>query len=274
MTTRILALATGLGLALSAIAAPEADLWPRWQAHDAASEDTIDHSAWTAFLQQYVVRDEVLALNRIRYAAVSKADRTALRAYIQGLESVVIDDYNRDEQFAYWLNLYNAVTVELILKAYPVDSIRDLGGLFSSGPWDRKVATVMGETLTLNDIEHRILRPIWDDPLVHYGVNCASVGCPNLRDEAYTGTEVYAQLRDNASDYVNSPRGVTFRAGELRVSKIYNWYRTDFGGSESGVINHLRRHAAPALSARLDAAAAIDGYAYDWQLNDAAGTDD
>jgi hypothetical protein len=265
---RIAAALLGLGIAGAAGAAPSAESWPRWQAHDPASEATMDHGAWDAFLKRHRKRDATLALDRVRYGAVSGADRAALETYIRGLENTAIDDYNRDEQFAFWLNLYNAVTMDLVLDVYPVDSIRDIGGgLFGGGgPWDKEVVTVAGTPLTLNDIEHRILRPIWDHPLIHYGVNCASVGCPNLL--AYTGAEVHGQLRKNARAYVNSPRGVRFTDGRLVVSKLYTWYREDFGGSEAGVISHLRRYATPALSARLDAAGGIHGYAYDWALND------
>lgn len=274
MPNRMIATLAGLALAGAAAAAPEAEPWPRWQAHDPTSEATIDHGAWTEFLARYIEPDPALGLNRVRYGAVSEADRAALEAYIRRLEDVDIDAHNRDQQLAYWLNLYNAATVRLILEDYPVDSIRDLGGLFSGGPWDRKVVTVAGTQLTLNDIEHRILRPIWDTPLIHYGVNCASVGCPNLLESAYTGADVHDRLRANARAYVNSPRGVRIEDGRVTASRIYDWYRADFGGSEAGVISHLRRHAAPALSAGLDAAGGIDDYVYDWDLNDAGGADD
>lgn len=269
MPHRILAALLGFCLAGAVAAAPDAEPWPRWRAHDPTSEASIDHGAWTAFLQRYVTHDEALGLNRVRYGAVTDADRAALETYIRKLEDTAIGEYGRDEQFAFWLNLYNAVTVKLVLDAYPVNSIRDIGGgLFGRGPWDDEVTSVAGTPLTLNDIEHRILRPIWNDPLVHYGVNCASVGCPNLLTRAYTAGNVRARLRENARAYVNSPRGVRFEDGKLVVSKIYRWYREDFGGSEAGVISHLRRYAEPALSARLDAAGGIDGYAYDWSLND------
>lgn len=261
-----------LALATSAVAAPQAELWERWQANDPDSEASIDHGAWTTFLEQHIQHDPDLKLNRLRYGAVGQADREALKAYIDRLEDVEITKYHPDEQFAFWLNLYNAVTVDLVLDAYPVDSIRDIGGgLFSRGPWDKKVVTVDGVQLSLNDIEHRILRPIWHDPLVHYGVNCASVSCPNLRSQAYTGDEIYPQLRENARAYVNSPRGVRIEGPRVIASRIYQWYREDFGGSEAGVLSHLRRHAAPALSARLDAAVDIDAYVYDWSLNDVIG---
>jgi len=265
----IIALSLALGLAAPVLAAPEAKLWKRWTAHEADSEKTIDHSAYTALLQEYIVRDNELALNRFRYSAVTPEDSQALDDYLDRMEGIDISTHNRSVQRAYWTNLYNALTLDLVLKAYPVDSIRDIGGgLFSSGPWNDVVTTVEGVDLTLNDIEHRILRPIWDDPLNHYGVNCASVSCPNLLKQAYTGDNIEGLLRENARDYVNSSRGVRIEDGEVTASKIYEWFQADFGGTETAVINHIRQFAEPALSARLDVIGDIDGYAYDWALND------
>ncbi|HET7314888.1 DUF547 domain-containing protein [Salinisphaera sp.] len=252
----------------AAHAAPDADLWARWQAHDADSTATIDHSAFDAFLHKYVVVHDH-GPNGVRYGDVSAADRDRLAHYIAAMEKIDIDRYNRDVQRAYWINLYNAETIDLVLEDYPVDSIRDFGGgLFHHGPWDDQVLEVEGEELSLNDIEHRILRPIWPDGMTHYGVNCASISCPSLRDSAYTGANIDRALVDNAKDYVNSPEGVHFEDGRLIVSKIYDWYQSDFGGDALGVIQRLRRFAQPALSARLDAQRGdIDGYAYDWSLN-------
>lgn len=254
----------------TALAAPSPDLWKYWSQHAPDNEKTIDHSAFTAFLQANTVKDEKLKLNRIRYGAVSSADKKTLKDYIKALESTKITQYNRGEQQAYWINLYNAVTVELVVDKYPVDTIRDIGGgLFSGGPWDEKLITVEGKAMTLNDIEHRVLRPIWPGPLNHYGVNCASIGCPNLRTEAYTAENLEESLRANAKAYVNSPRGVRFDDGDLQASKIYDWFSSDFGNSEQALISHLRQFAEPALSARLDAASGIDSYYYDWSLNGA-----
>ena len=160
--------------------------------------------------------------------------------------------------------------MHLVATRYPVASIRDIDispGLFSRGPWDKKLVTVEGEALSLNDIEHRILRPIWRDPRIHYAVNCASLGCPNLQRRAFTGANGDALLDRAAHDYVNSPRGVHFDGRRLIVSSLYVWYGEDFGGSDTAVIGHLRRYAAPALAATLAAATSIGDDSYDWALN-------
>ena len=266
------------GLPLVAVAAPQAQLWEFWKVQNENenqnNDAVIDHGAFTDFLGKYLVADDEQGLNRVRYGDVSDADRKALSDYVDKLEAIGIRAYSRAQQHAYWINLYNAATLDIVLEHYPVDSIRDIGGgLFSGGPWDEKLLEVEGKKLTLNDIEHRILRPIWPGPLTHYAVNCASVGCPNLRREAYTAENLQAQLRANARAYVNSPRGLTFDDGRLKLSKIYKWYAVDFGGSPTAIISHLRQFAEPALSARLDAADGIDGYYYDWSLNDTQAQD-
>jgi hypothetical protein len=257
--------------ALPAAAAPEADLWPRWQAHDPDSTAKIDHAAWSAFLDSYlVVRPD--GANLVRYAGVSEADRQALDAYLDKLSGIEISQYSRPVQFAYWVNLYNALTVDVVLDHYPVDSIRDIDispGWFSSGPWGAELIEVEGTALTLNDIEHRILRPIWQDPRIHYAVNCASIGCPDLRPEPYTAGQLEPQLDAAARSYINDPRGARVSDGALTVSKIYTWYQEDFENSDAGVIRHLRQYANEDLAAALDGVSEIADSRYDWSLNEA-----
>jgi hypothetical protein len=162
--------------------------------------------------------------------------------------------------------------VRLVLDFYPVKSIQDIdlgSGLLSSGPWDKKLIRIDGELVSLNDIEHRILRPIWRDPRLHYVVNCASVGCPNLQRAAFTAARMDAMLDRAASAYVNSRRGVRLDDGELVVSKIYSWFQDDFGGSENAVLEHLKKYADNDLVTKLAHATSISGYEYDWGLNDA-----
>lgn len=264
----IAALLLLMSFCTAAIAAPSADLWPRWQAHDKTSDKTIDHHVFNDFLQTYVVPHSD-GPNGVRYGAVSNTDQHRLERYIGAMEKTQIANYNRHVQRAYWINLYNAETLDLMLNAYPVDSIKQVdGGLFNHGPWNKKVLTVDGVKLSLNDIEHRILRPIWPDGMTHYGVNCASISCPSLLNSAYTGANVAQKLRANASAYINSPQGVSISSkGTVTVSSIYDWYQADFGGDSRGVIQHLRRFAQPALSARLDSLNKIDDYHYNWTLN-------
>ena len=259
-----------LGSISPAQSAPKPDLWPRWEANDARSTTVVDHAAWGAFLQKYLVANHPSGVNRVRYGAVTPEDRRSLEDYVGRLAAVRVAGLNRPEQKAYWINLYNALTVRVILEHYPVKSIRDirLGGFFSSGPWDAKLVTVEGEKVSLNDIEHRILRPIWRDNRIHFAVNCASVGCPNLAAEPFTAANTERLLDEAARAYVNHPRGVSVEDGRLTASSIYDWYQADFDGSEEGVLRHFRQYAAPALAASLTSVSGSFRYRYDWGLNE------
>ena len=265
ITLELLLVAGSLG------AAPEADLWSRWERHDPAGTARVDHAAWDRFLSRYLVTDHPSGINRVRYGDVTAENRRELDSYIGDLQAVAVSELNRDEQEAFWINLYNALTVKVILDHYPVSSITKIDispGLFSRGPWDAKLLRIEGEEVSLNDVEHRILRPIWKDPRIHYAVNCASVGCPNLQNRAYTGENLEMLLEKGAREYINHPRGGSFEGKKLVLSGIYDWFQEDFGGSEEGVLRHLRSYAAPALAAKLENYSGRISYDYDWSLND------
>ncbi|MFQ5544738.1 MAG: DUF547 domain-containing protein [Acidiferrobacterales bacterium] len=253
------------------LAAPKAKLWERWTAHDPTATTTIDHGRWQRFLETYV-RHYPDGINRVRYASVTDAAKSVLDDYAADLAAIPISVYNRAEQRAYWINLYNALTVKVILEHYPVKSIREISGWFTigpwRGPWNKKLITVEGKKLSLNDIEHRILRPIWRDPRIHYGVNCASIGCPNLRDEAFTAVNAEALLTRAAREYINNPRGAQIKHGRLIVSSIYTWFQEDFEDSDEGVIRHLQLYAGPPLASALARTTRIADDQYDWALND------
>lgn len=265
MLAAVLMLVSAFGSTTDRLFAPSADPWPRWEAHDPGSRQVVDHSALSALLTKYVI--DRPGANLVRYVAM-KADRAALDGYLGRMAGVKVSGLSRPEQLAYWANLYNALTLKVVLDAWPVASIRDIDispGLLASGPWDAKLIRVEGVELTLNDIEHRIIRPIWRDPRIHYIVNCASIGCPDLQTRAFAGSTIDAELDRLARDYVNDPRGVNVAAGSVTVSKIYDWFIEDFGGDEAGVIRHLSRYARPDIKAAI--AKGLDQTAYDWSIN-------
>ncbi|MEO1544549.1 MAG: DUF547 domain-containing protein, partial [Pseudomonadota bacterium] len=198
---------------------------------------------------------------------------------VSKLEAVDPRKLGRNEQFAYWANLYNAKTIDVVLDHYPVDSIRKITineGLFgflkksvgAGGPWKAKVVTVAGTKLSLDNIEHDIMRPVFSDPRVHYAVNCASYGCPNLRRTAFTGATLEQQLDEGAKAFVNHPRGISVKNGSVTASSIYQWFQKDFGGNAKGVLDHSRKYAADDLKAQLEGVTEIGRYEYDWSLND------
>ena len=257
--------------ALERLFAPKAEHWAYWDSSDPEATQQIDHSGWGRFLGQYVLQGED-GINRVRYSQVSDADRQQLERYISALEQLPIRSYNAEQQLAYWINLYNAVTIDTVLQHYPVESIRDIDispGFFADGPWGKKLLSIEGHQVSLNDIEHRILRPIWQDPRLHYALNCASLGCPNLSTSAYNADTIELQLDQAATTFVNNPRGVSFMDGKLYVSSIYSWFRDDFGESDSAVIDHLQRYAAAPLKDTLADTTRLAGDRYNWSLNDA-----
>lgn len=245
---------------------------------------TVDHSAWDELLKKYVVTDAD-GLNRVRYKALKDTDHETLKSYVAALERVTPSELARPEQFAYWANLYNAKTVDIILDHYPVKTIRDIAinegfvgflkrSVGAGGPWKAKVVTIGGKALSLDNIEHDIMRPVFKDPRVHYAVNCASIGCPNLQRDAFTGANLEMLLEQGARAFVNSPRGFRIEAGSVWASSIYSWFKVDFGGSDKSVLAHASQYAEPDRAEELKVAASIDDFGYDWRLNDATGDAD
>lgn len=270
MIITVLLLSDGLLGLSSAQAAPESSLWDYWSAYDANSTEAVNHADWDTFQLKYVFPGKD-GVHRVAYGDVLPADRAMLERYINRLSTVIVTGLNRPEQMAYWINLYNALTIKVILDHYPVSSIRDIDispGLFADGPWGKALIKIEGNDLSLDDIEHRILRPIWQDPRIHYVVNCAAIGCPNLIGHAFTPAEAEKILNQSAREYVNHPRGVQVRSGRIIVSSIYNWFQEDFGGTEKGVLQHLAKYADAPLAEIIKSATSIDGYEYDWALND------
>lgn len=250
-----------------AMAAAEADAWVFWAEDNPASTRQIDHSAWQSFLDQYLV-PESDGVNLIAYNRAGQGDgRAALKTYLRTLADVDPRNLDRNEQFAYWVNLYNALTVDVVLSNPEKKSIRRMGkGLFSFGPWDDALITIAGEVVTLNDIEHRILRPIWQDPRIHFAVNCASIGCPNLQPQAFRADILETLLDAAQNEYINHPRGVDTASGSLVLSSIFDWYQSDFAADPAGLLRYLARfHQTPDLLLKT-APEDID-YDYDWTLN-------
>ncbi|MDX2275557.1 MAG: DUF547 domain-containing protein [Hyphomonadaceae bacterium] len=231
----------------------------------------------SALLARYVSLHQD-GVNRVAYARwrASTADMARLNAVIDALAAQRPSAMSRPVAFAYWANLYNAITLKVVLDRYPIDSIRDIrseGVLFDPqaliGPWRARRVSVEGRRMSLDDIEHDTLRPLVRDPRVHYAVNCASIGCPNIQPRAWSADSLERDLDAAARAFVNHPRGARIVSSSLRVSSIYEWFKADFGGNDVGVIAHLRRFAEPALRDQLASVTRISGHDYDWALNGA-----
>ncbi|MEZ7818277.1 MAG: DUF547 domain-containing protein [Pseudomonadales bacterium] len=254
-------------LASTAQAAPKADLWPHWSAHNDQWSKAIDHSRWQQLLDQRVHKNAD-GINRVSYKQFSAVEKNQLASYIQALAGLAPTQMNRAEQLAYWINLYNALTVQVVLNYPKAKSILKMkSGFFSIGPWGDELLTIEGKAVTLNDIEHRILRPIWQDHRLHFALNCASIGCPNLSKIAYTSSNAQAQLLRAQAEYLNHPRGVSLRENKLQLSSIFDWYQVDFAGDEKSLKAYLAAQLPQQAESILASENAID-YAYDWDLNE------
>ncbi|KRH78790.1 hypothetical protein FERRO_17860 [Ferrovum sp. JA12] len=197
-----------------------------------AQQSHFNYSTWNSLLQESVVIVNAGHASRVNYSLLlSKKDR--LEDYLKQAALVKESEFNawdKNEQLAFLINLYNASTVNLILTKYPdLKSIKDLGSLFSS-PWKKDIVHLFGKTISLDDVEHGLIRGShrYNDPRVHFAVNCASIGCPMLRNEAYDAIHLDQQLEDQARRFLSDPSRNRYQLGMLEVSPIFKWYSDDF----------------------------------------------
>ena len=277
MPTRRTCLRAAGSVALAAAAT--AATWPvRAQSFDPT------HGAWTVLLRKHVRLLRGGQATQVHYAGMA-TDRPALKAYLDSLSAVpaaVFAAWPKAERQAFLINAYNAFTVELILTRHPdLKSIKDLGSLLTS-PWKPKWIALLGTKVSLDDIEHAMLRKRgdYDDPRVHFGVNCASIGCPALREEAFTAARIDAQLDEQTLRFMSDRTRNRFNVqrGRLELSKIFDWFGEDFRLGHRGVASlpaFAARFAdqladAPADRARIRAGSVDIAFTdYDWSLNDA-----
>lgn len=217
------------------------------------------HADYDRLLRLYVRPDGV------RYAAwqAHKADRLALTDYIHQLERRSLEGWPAANARAFWINLYNAATLRLILINYPLKSIKDL-----KEPWDKKVVTVGEKPLSLNDIENTILRPTWPDPRVHFALNCAAVSCPPLRRGAYTADSLDFQLSENCRRTLNDPKYLSIAGTTVHMSKIFEWYAADFTPDAMAIREFMSRYVPDNVARKLtDPMYKLVASEYDWKLN-------
>lgn len=224
------------------------------------ADNAVDNNIYAELLEKYV-KDGVVDYQGF------KDEEAKLDKYLQVLENINTGSLSRNEQFAFYINAYNAWTIKLILSGYPgVKSIKDLGGWFSS-PWKEKICRIDGDIITLDDIEHNILRPRFKDPRVHFAINCASKSCPPLRVEPYRGSSLDQQLDDSARAFINDPKNNRLEDHALYVSKIFYWFGEDFNDD---VIGFFLRYAKGDLKKQLESKrekVQIEYLDYDWSLN-------
>jgi hypothetical protein len=241
-----------------------------------ARASPFDHGVWDGLLQRHVQPIGGGRSTEVDYAGMAR-ERDQLKAYLDALAAVPESDFRRwaeDERLAFLINAYNAWTVELVLSAWPeLDSIKDLGSLLES-PWKRRFIPLFGRTRSLDDIEHGMIRAkgTYDEPRIHFAVNCASIGCPALRTEAYTAAALDAQLSDATRGFLGDRTRNRVADARLEISSIFKWYGKDFdrvGGlrgflADQGDALGLTAEQLRALQA---GALEITFLEYDWRLN-------
>lgn len=249
----------------------------------AAQAKPIDHqyAAWDALTKKHVRWLPDNSQSRVDYAGF-KADRAQLTQALAELSAVTqaeFDQWTPARQMAFMINAYNGFTVELILTKYPdLKSIKDLGSLIQS-PWKKKFFKLLGAQRNLDWIENDVLRARYNDPRIHVGINCASIGCPALRSEAYTGAKLDAQLDDGMLRFVSDKTRNRYHDGKLEVSEIFKWFAEDFEKGNKGFrqvsdvfalyATQIGPDAATQASIR-NKAVPITYLPYDWTLNDRA----
>lgn len=255
-------------VSMTALAVPSPDRWSYWDKTDESSEIVVDHSLWQGFLDRYLKLSESTKMYMVEYGRVKKADKDRLDQYLKSIAGQDPRKLRKNEQLVYWINLYNALTVNLILDYYPVKSITKLGkGWFRMGPWRDELITIAGQKISLHNIEHRILRPIWNNPRIHYALNCASIGCPDLLPEVYQSKTITAQLEGAARRFINQKKGASFVRGRLVLSSIFDWYEDDFI-DEDGVIKELKTFSNSGFQEKLENYRGRISYRYNWKLNE------
>ena len=232
-------------------------------------------AAWGELTARYVVDERWIDYARWHAA---REDVVALSEVVDAFEAIDPASLARDDRLAFWINVYNAVTIELVLEHYPLESIKDIDGAGLLGsPWKLERVTIGGRALTLDQIEHEIIRPEFDEPRIHFAVNCASVGCPPLASEPYVGARLDEQLDRATRRAVNDPTWVdlsgcegAYGAGTIRLTKIFDWFTDDFGG-EDGIRDFLARHREGDAFRLRNTSCGLDFMGYDWALNDPPG---
>lgn len=241
-----------------------------------------EHATWNLLVKNNVHWNLNRTASLVNYAGFQKT-HDFLKRYLFSLSAVTrteFDTFRREQQLAFLINAYNAFTVELILTEYPeVTSIKELGSLFSS-PWKRKFFLLLGESQNLDGIEHELIRGSgrYDEPLIHFAVNCASIGCPALLDEAFVAEKLDQQLLESTERFLSDRSRNRFdaRTGTLEISSIFDWYAEDFSKGWRGydsLHDFFRTHAdwitddAESVEDLIEAALRIEFLDYDWSLN-------
>lgn len=230
-----------------------------------SSDSTLSevHKPYDILLQLYVSE------GRFDYNRMwrNEADLGRLSQYIDTLETMNPAEWPKNEALAYWINLYNAATVELVLQNYPLESIKDIGGFMKKSPWSKKVVKVAGRELSLKDIKDSVIRALFKDARVHFALNNASLGDPPLSGRAYLGERLEDQLEAACYSALHDERWLKIEEKEIWLSKIFDWYKSDFEGSGGSIREFLAKYREDDRETIMDKTRELKFMDYNWDLN-------
>ncbi|MCK9503399.1 MAG: DUF547 domain-containing protein [Porticoccaceae bacterium] len=227
----------------SVVAAPQAEYWSLWDKSNESNQDVIDHSLWDGLLASYAVAEEDEGIVTFRYGDMNVQAHKQLAQYIDNLEQIDPRIYSSLEQKAFWMNLYNALTVQAVTENLQTLKKADFAQPLAPEVWSEKRVKIASEKLSLNDIQHRILRPIWKDHRVLFGLNCATRDCPNLSPRAYTALNIKSQLSEAGQRFINTNAGLLYSNGVLHASRLFKEYMADFAADEKTLTKVFAHYA-------------------------------
>lgn len=235
-------------------------VWEYWNQYNTQSRESINHALWDSFLEENLIKID----NRYTpdYSKINSVEKNRLEYYIDEMSNVEIQNYNSDTQKAYWINLYNALTVKILLDHYPVRSIMEISTFFSRGPWNSKLLEIDGKKLSLKDIKERILLPIWKDYRIHYILFDSSISGPELFPRAITAKNLEQFLTVTELNYLNKSETIKIEGNMVVISTLIKRYGEDLAFSEEQMINYLNEK----LDTRVDFNRYGIRYGYNWLL--------
>lgn len=255
---------------LDAHAAPKAELIKFWNDNEPLSTMQVDHNPWQEILTAYVDDQHASGINRFDYSAVTASDARKLKEYLAAIQKIEPRQLNPNEAKAYWINMFNAVLVDKVVDTYQSGSRRAIrrilnGGIRSSG-WGKEVAEVVMQSISLNDIEHGILRPIWNDHRIHFALSANTVSGANIQKTAFSGNNIEELLEKARVEFFQHPRSVRVNGNRMILNSIFEWYASDFASNKRALLAYISENVSE------DKRQAIRGltkirYDYSWNLN-------
>lgn len=251
-------------------AAPKSELIEFWDDTESSSAMQINHGPWQEILSTYVDDTHSSGINRFDYAAVTPEDARKLKRYLAYLEKMEPRQLNKAESFAYWMNMFNAILVDRVVDTFQSGSNRAINRIIGGGVrnigWAKDTVEVAMQEISLNDIEHGILRPIWKDPRVHFAMAACTLGGGNILKTAYNGENNEQLLEEARVKFMEHPRAVRVEGNRIVLNSVFDWYRDDFGSSKNAVLNYVRENTSDEVRQAMRGLSRVS-YEYDWDLN-------